>query len=117
MPTAAERFARLSTPTKLLLILTAALLPIGFGLVWVAYDGIREANAALKSQADEQARIAAREGIWTLYQEYATGHAMLARMILEAVETDPERFRDFDAKLIRRLKKRRSSARGRPYLF
>ena len=60
MASAAERFARLSTPTKLLLILTAALLPIGFGLVWVAYDGIREANAALKSQADEQARIAAR---------------------------------------------------------
>jgi two-component sensor histidine kinase len=60
MPTAAERFQKLSTPTKLLLILTAALLPIGFGLVWVAYDGIREANAALKTQSDEQARIAAR---------------------------------------------------------
>lgn len=60
MPTAAERFARLSTPTKLLLILTAALLPIGFGLVWVAYDGIREANAALKAQSDEQALAAAR---------------------------------------------------------
>ncbi|MGI8704341.1 MAG: sensor histidine kinase [Sphingomicrobium sp.] len=60
MPTAAERFARLSTPSKLLLILTAALLPIGFGLVWVAYDGIRQANAALKMQSDEQARVAAR---------------------------------------------------------
>ncbi len=60
MASAAERFARLSTPAKLLLILTAALLPIGFGLVWVAYDGIREANSALKSQSDEQARIAAR---------------------------------------------------------
>jgi two-component sensor histidine kinase len=60
MPTAAERFARLSTPSKLLLILTAALLPIGAGLGWVAYDGIREANAALKTQSDEQARGAAR---------------------------------------------------------
>jgi two-component sensor histidine kinase len=60
MATAAERFARLSTPAKLLLILTAALLPIGFGLVWVAYDGIKEANAALKSQSDEQARAAAQ---------------------------------------------------------
>lgn len=60
MPTAAERFARLSTPSKLLLILTAALLPIGFGLVWVAYDGIRQANAALKMQSDEQARVAVR---------------------------------------------------------
>src|SRR5688500_16661734 len=60
MATAAERFARLSTPSKLLLILTAALLPIGFGLVWVAYDGIREANLALKGQSEEQARVAAR---------------------------------------------------------
>ena len=60
MASAAERFARLSTPAKLLLILTAALLPIGFGLVWVDYDGIREANAALKAQSDEQARVAAQ---------------------------------------------------------
>ena len=60
MATAAERFARLSTPAKLLLILTAALLPIGSGLVWVAYDGIREANAGLKAQSDEQARVAAQ---------------------------------------------------------
>lgn len=60
MPSAADRFARLSTPAKLLLILTAALLPIGFGLVAVAYGGIGEANAALKAQSDEKARIAAR---------------------------------------------------------
>jgi len=60
VPTAAERFARLSTPAKLLLILTAALLPIGFGLVAVAYEGIREATTALKAQSDEQARIAVR---------------------------------------------------------
>lgn len=60
MPSAAERFARLSTPSKLLLILTAALLPIGFGLVWVAYDGIRQANSALQQQSEEQARVAAR---------------------------------------------------------
>ena len=32
MATAAERFSHLSTPAKLLLILTAVLLPIGFGL-------------------------------------------------------------------------------------
>ena len=60
MATFAERFARLSTPTKLLLILTAALLPIGFGLVWVAYDGINQANRTLRAQSDDQARIAAR---------------------------------------------------------
>ena len=60
MASAAERFSKLSTPSKLLLILTAALLPIGLGLGWIAYDGIREANAALRSQSDDQARIAAR---------------------------------------------------------
>ncbi len=60
MASAAERFARLSTPAKLLLILTAALLPIGFGLGWVAYDGIREANAALNTQSSDKARTAAR---------------------------------------------------------
>ena len=62
MASAAERFARLSTPAKLLLILTLALLPIGFALVWVAYDGIKEANAALKMQSDEQA-IALRDTV------------------------------------------------------
>ena len=60
MTSAAERFARLSTPAKLLLILTAALLPIGFGLGWIGYTGIRDANAALHAQSDEKARIAAR---------------------------------------------------------
>lgn len=50
-------------------------------------------------------QIAAREGIWTLYQEYATGRAMMARLILEAVDNEPERFAYFDAKLIRRLNK------------
>lgn len=60
MTAAAERFARLSTPAKLLLILTAVLLPIGFGLGLVAYNGIREANAALKTQSDDRARVVAR---------------------------------------------------------
>ena len=50
-------------------------------------------------------RIAAREGIWTLYQEYATGHAMLARYILEGVDNDQERYVYFDAKLIGRIEK------------
>ncbi len=59
MPTAAERFARLSTPAKLLLILTAALLPIGFGLGWIGYNGIHSANSALEVQSKEKARVAA----------------------------------------------------------
>lgn len=59
MPPAAERFATLSTPAKLLLILTAALLPIGFALVWIAYDGIHIANTTLKNQSSDQAKAAA----------------------------------------------------------
>jgi two-component sensor histidine kinase len=60
MASASDRLARLSTAAKLLLILTAVLLPVGFGLGFVAYNGINEANAALKSQSDERARGAAR---------------------------------------------------------
>lgn len=57
---AAERFAALPTAAKLFLILGAALLPIGIGLVIVAHQGIERANAALKLRSDEQARGAAR---------------------------------------------------------
>ena len=56
----ARWFVALPTAAKLLLILSAALLPIGLGLVWVAHTGIREADAALKARSNEQARAAAR---------------------------------------------------------
>ena len=55
---AARRFAALPTAAKLLLILTAALLPIGIGLVWAASQGIRDANNVLRAQAEEQAHLA-----------------------------------------------------------
>ncbi|MGW2706575.1 hypothetical protein [Streptomyces sp. NPDC001340] len=51
-------------------------------------------------------RIAAREGLWTLYTEYATGRASMARMVLGVVDADRERFEYFDAKLIGRIEKR-----------
>jgi two-component sensor histidine kinase len=57
--TAAERFARLPTAAKLLLILTAVLLPIGIALVWLGESGIRQANGALKGRAEDQSRAAA----------------------------------------------------------
>src|SRR4029078_2828884 len=57
---AARRFAALPTTAKLLLILSAALLPIGAVLVWVAGQGIRDANKVLEVQSAEQARLAAR---------------------------------------------------------
>ncbi|MEU3508450.1 hypothetical protein ABZ733_11065 [Streptomyces longwoodensis] len=51
-------------------------------------------------------QIAAREGIWTLYAEYATGRASMARMVLDVVDADRERFEYFDAQLIDRVRKR-----------
>ena len=58
---AARWFSALPTPVKLLLILSAALLPIGAGLVWVANQGIQDANRLLRSQSEEEARLAARD--------------------------------------------------------
>jgi len=57
---AAARFAALPTTAKLLLILTAALLPIGIGLVLMANQGIGNANSILRKQARDQSRLAAR---------------------------------------------------------
>ena len=53
----ADRFARLPTGAKLLLILTAILLPIGIALTLVGSSGIREANAALEGEARTRAAL------------------------------------------------------------
>ena len=55
-----DRFERLPTAAKLLLILTAVLLPIGVALTFMGSSGIREANAALSSaqQALDAQRLA-----------------------------------------------------------
>ena len=55
-----ERFTGLPTATKLLLILTAAILPIGIALTWVGEAGIRQANVALRGRADDQSKAAAQ---------------------------------------------------------
>ena len=57
---AARRFAALPTAAKLLLILTAALLPIGIALVWVAEIETRQADRASREMTEDQARSAAR---------------------------------------------------------
>ena len=57
--TAAERFARLSTAAKLLLILTAVLLPIGIALALLGNNGIRQASVALEGRNQDQSRAAA----------------------------------------------------------
>lgn len=53
---------------------------------------------------DIDCQIAAQEGIWNLYQEYATDRAKMARLILEVVDDEPDRFAYFDVKLIGRVK-------------
>lgn len=53
-------FASLPTAAKLLLILTACLLPIGIGLVFVAAGEIRQADRALRGRTEDQALVAAR---------------------------------------------------------
>ena len=57
---AADRFARLPTAAKLLLILTAVLLPIGVALALIGEAGMRSANRAIAGQAFDHARITAR---------------------------------------------------------
>src|SRR4051794_704164 len=57
---AAERFSGLPTAAKLLLILTAVLLPIGIALIWVGQGGIQQANLALEGRSEDQARTSAR---------------------------------------------------------
>ena len=58
--TAAERFQRLPTAAKLLLILTALLLPIGVALAWLGETGIREADQAIAGRNEDQARAAVK---------------------------------------------------------
>src|SRR5688500_5199864 len=58
--TTAERYAALPTAAKLLLILSAVLLPIGAALVWLAESGIRQADHASREISEDQARAAAR---------------------------------------------------------
>ena len=61
----AVRFERLPTASKLLLILTAVLLPIGLALAWIGNSGIHQANSALDGHKQDQSRAAAQaiEGI------------------------------------------------------
>ncbi|HEX6740198.1 MAG TPA: sensor histidine kinase [Sphingomicrobium sp.] len=57
---AARWFATLPTAAKLLLILTALLLPIGVALSLIASSGIRDANGVLRQRSANDARAAAR---------------------------------------------------------
>ena len=55
-----HRFDRWPTGTKLLLILSAALLPLGLALAWAARDSLDDANRANRAAAEEQGRAVSR---------------------------------------------------------
>ena len=55
--TLGHRMARIPTSVKLLLILSAALLPIGAALVASVISGLREARSALRENADHEAQL------------------------------------------------------------
>ena len=53
-------FDRWPTGTKLLLILSAALLPLGLALAWAARDSLHDANNSNRAAAEEQGKAVAR---------------------------------------------------------
>ncbi len=53
-------FQQLSTAGKLLLLLSAAILPLGLVLIYAATSGINQANQALEARARDQGRLAMR---------------------------------------------------------
>ena len=55
-----SQFDHWPTGTKLLFILSAALLPLGLALAWAARDSIADANRANRAAAQEQGRAVAR---------------------------------------------------------
>ena len=60
MTRAPNWFQRLPTTGKLLVILSAAILPLGLVLAWAATSGINRANDALIAHAEDQSRAATR---------------------------------------------------------
>src|SRR5687767_13737867 len=55
-----SQFDRWPTGAKLLLMLSAALLPLGLALAWAARGSVEEANAANHAAAEQQGRAAVR---------------------------------------------------------
>lgn len=82
--TVAERFQRLPTAAKLLLILTAVLLPIGIALAWIGNSGIRQANVALEGRNQDQSR-ATSQAIESLIAR----NALALRVAAAGVLRDP----------------------------
>jgi two-component sensor histidine kinase len=84
----AQRFARLPTTGKFLLILTAVLLPIGMALTWLGETGIRQANGALEGRSEDQTRAAAA-AMESLIARNALALRIAAAGALRSQDADP----------------------------
>ena len=84
----ASRFSALPTAAKLLLFISAALLPLGLGLVWVAGTGIRTANNANLERVRAQG-IAATRVIEGLIARDALALRIAANGALRVPNQDP----------------------------
>src|SRR5690242_17691339 len=82
--TLAERYSRLPTGAKLLLILTAVLLPIGIALAWIGNSGILQANAALEGRSQDRSRAAAKS-----IESLIARNALALRIAAEGALRDP----------------------------
>src|SRR5262245_44094925 len=88
MTNAVRRFATLPTAAKLLLILTALLLPIGIALTWLGESGIRDANDNLRGRSIDQAR-AATGAVESLIARNARALRIAAASAIQVGGTDP----------------------------
>ena len=84
----ASRFSALPTAAKLLLFISAALLPLGLGLVWIAANGIRDANRAIEARAEAQS-VAATRAIESLIARNALALRVAANGAMRDNPNDP----------------------------
>ena len=83
-----SQFDRWPTGTKLLLILSAALLPLGLALAWAARDSLTDANRANRAAAEEQGRAVAR-AIESLFARNALALSVAANGAFREGAGDP----------------------------
>ena len=83
-----QRITALPTAAKLILFLTAALLPLGLALMWLANSGIRQANRAIIENAEGQSVNAGR-AIDSLIARNALALRIAANGAFRDSPTDP----------------------------
>lgn len=84
----ASRFSELPTAAKLLLFISAALLPLGLALVWIAGNGISQANQANQARAEAQG-VAATRAIESLIARDALALRIAANSALQLNSANP----------------------------